>query len=72
MTPKFTTRDIDKAYYSNYLKRAEECLHAAQNSFIKQEWNASTINQCYPCLYLGMRRNVRIFPWKAPFRGKSQ
>lgn len=44
MTPKFRTRDVAKSLYTNYLKRAEECLHAAKNSFAIQEWNAATIN----------------------------
>ena len=50
MTPKFKTSDIDKIYYSNYLKRAEECLNAAQNSFSGQEWNASTISAIHACI----------------------
>jgi len=50
MTPKFKTTDIDKVYYSNYLKRAEECLHAAQNSFATQEWNAATISAIHACI----------------------
>jgi len=33
MTPKFRTREVAKSFYTNYLKRAEECLHAAKNSF---------------------------------------
>ncbi|MBU1486999.1 HEPN domain-containing protein [bacterium] len=44
MSPKFRTRDIAKSFYANYLKRAKECLHAAENSFNNQEWNAATIN----------------------------
>lgn len=41
MTPKLQTRDVTKLLYINYLKRAEECLHAAKNSFDNQEWNAA-------------------------------
>lgn len=44
MTPKFKTRDVNKAHYANFLKRAEECFHAARNSFVSQEWNAAAIN----------------------------
>jgi uncharacterized protein (UPF0332 family) len=44
MVTKSRTRDVAKSFYTNYLKRAEECLHAAKNSFAIQEWNASTIN----------------------------
>ena len=44
MTPQHTTRDVAKAMYANYLKRAEECQRAAQHSFGAQEWNAATIN----------------------------
>lgn len=50
MTAKFKTRDISKSNYTNFLKRAEECLHAAQNSFQKQEWNASAINAIHSCI----------------------
>lgn len=50
MTLKFRTRDIAKSLYINYLKRAEECLHAAQNSFALQEWNAATINAIHSCI----------------------
>jgi uncharacterized protein (UPF0332 family) len=44
MSPKFKTRDVPKSSYANYFKRAEECLHAAANSFASSEWNAATIN----------------------------
>lgn len=50
MTPKFRTRDVTKSLYTNYLKRAEECVHAAKNSFAIQEWNASTINTIHSCI----------------------
>ena len=50
MTAKFTTRDVQKSLYINFLKRAEECLHAAQNSFLIQEWNASAINAIHSCI----------------------
>ena len=50
MTPKFKTRDVTKALYTNFLKKAEECFHAAQNSFTIQEWNASTINAIHSCI----------------------
>ncbi len=50
MTPKFRTRDVEKSLYINYLKRAEECLHAAKNSFSIQECNAATINTIHSCI----------------------
>lgn len=50
MAPKLRTRDVTKSLYTNYLKRAEECLHAAKNSFAIQEWNASTINAIHSCI----------------------
>lgn len=50
MTPKFKTRDVDKSLYVNYLKRAEECLHASKNSFNAQEWNATVINAIHACI----------------------
>lgn len=50
MTPKFRTRDIARSFYANYLKRAEECFHAAEHSFAIQEWNAATINAIHSCI----------------------
>jgi len=65
MTPKFKTRDVEKSLYANYLKRAEECFHAAKNSFAAQEWNASTIGAIHAviaasdamCVYFLGKRN---------------
>ncbi|MEK6715785.1 MAG: HEPN domain-containing protein [Candidatus Omnitrophota bacterium] len=50
MTPKFKTRDVEKSLYTNYLKRSEECYHAAKNSFVAQEWNAATISAIHACI----------------------
>lgn len=50
MTPKFKTKDVEKSLYTNYLKRAEECYHAAKNSFETQEWNAATISAIHTCI----------------------
>lgn len=50
MTPKLTTKDVTKSLYINFLKRAEECFHAAKNSFVTQEWNAATINSVHSCI----------------------
>ncbi len=44
MAPKYKTRDCPKSGYANFLKKAQECFHAAQNSFKKEEWNAAAIN----------------------------
>ena len=50
MTPKHKTRDVPKSAYSNFLQKAEECFHAAQDSFEKEEWNASAINAIHCCI----------------------
>jgi len=50
LNPKFKTRDVQKSLYTNYLKRAEECLHSAKISFSNQEWNASTISAIHSCI----------------------
>ena len=64
MTPKFKTRDVAKSLYSNYLKRADECFHAAKTSIDNQEWTAATISAIHSCIagcdalcvfYLGKR-----------------
>ena len=65
MTPKFKTRDVPKAQYSNYLKRAEECLTAAQLTYEREEWNSSAINSIHAvisladamCVYFLGKRN---------------
>ena len=50
MAGKFRTRDVAKLFYTNYLKRAEECMHAAKSSFAVSEWNASAINAIHACI----------------------
>jgi uncharacterized protein (UPF0332 family) len=50
MTSKFNTKDVAKASYSHYLKKAQECFHAAQHSFNGEEWNASAINAIHCCI----------------------
>jgi len=50
MVSKPTTRDVQKSLYVNFLKRAEECMHAAQTSFSNQEWNAAAINAIHSCI----------------------
>ena len=50
MTPKLRTRDISKSYYRNYLKRAEECVRAAEHSLANQDWNAVSINSIHACI----------------------
>ena len=50
MSPKSKTRDVAKSFYSNYLKRAEECLHAARIAFDNHEWNSTTINAIHACI----------------------
>jgi len=50
MSPKLKTRDVSKSLYRNYLKKANECLHAANNSFSAQEWNSSTISAIHACI----------------------
>jgi len=50
MLRKLRTRVISRSSYINYLKRAEECLDAARNSFNSQKWNAATINAVHSCI----------------------
>jgi len=50
MPSKFRTRNVSKSSYTNYLKRAEECLHVARDSFANQKWNASTICAIHSCI----------------------
>ena len=50
MTPRFSTRDVHKSIYVNFIKKAEECFHASGFSFNAQEWNASAINAIHCCI----------------------
>ena len=50
MAPKFTTKDVSKASYVNYLKKGAECFHVAQTSLKSQEWNAAAINAIHCCI----------------------
>jgi uncharacterized protein (UPF0332 family) len=50
MARKLETRDVAKSLHTNFLKKAEECFHAAKNSFSSQEWNAATINAIHSCI----------------------
>ncbi len=52
MSPKFKTRDVPKAQYSNYLKRAEECLSSARMACEREEWNSSAINSIHAVISL--------------------
>lgn len=52
MTSKLKTRDVPKSHYSNYLKRAEECLTAAQLAYEREEWNSSAINSIHAVISL--------------------
>ena len=50
MTTKSKTKDMPKSTYVNYLQKAEECLHASQNSFKSEEWNAAAITAIHCCI----------------------
>ncbi len=52
MTSKLKTRDVPKSQYSNYLKRAQECLTAAQLVYEREEWNSSAINSIHAVISL--------------------
>ena len=52
MSPKFKTRDVPKAQYSNYLQRVEECLSSARTACEREEWNSSAINSIHAVIAL--------------------
>lgn len=66
MSPKLKTRDVSKSFYRNYLQKADECMHAARNSFSIREWNASAISAIHAgisgcdamCVYFMGKRNA--------------
>lgn len=50
MTTKLKTSDVEKSLYVNYLKRAEECMRAAETSFSREDWTASTVTAIHCCI----------------------
>lgn len=41
---------VERGFYKNYLKRAEECLGAARRSFELKEWNATAISAIHSAI----------------------
>ncbi len=50
MTPGLRTKDVTRTLYANFLKKSEECFHAASNSFNMKEYNASAIAAIHSCI----------------------
>ena len=50
MTPRLRTKDVPRTLYANFLKKSEECFHAASNSFNMKEYNASAIAAIHSCI----------------------
>lgn len=50
MTRKIKTQTITKSYYSNYLKRSDECIRAAKEANLRKDWNAATICAIHACI----------------------
>lgn len=44
------TRNVERHYAKDYLKRAEECAKAMNNSFNEEEWNACVINAIHSAI----------------------
>lgn len=44
MTKKIRTSHVPKSDYINYLKKAEEFLSSAQDSLVREKWNAAGLN----------------------------
>lgn len=44
MTKNIKTSRVSKSDYINYLKKSEEFLSSAQDSLIKEKWNAAGLN----------------------------
>jgi HEPN domain-containing protein len=50
MNPKIRTREVARNLYTNYLKRSDECLKAAESSLLKGDWNAAAICAIHACI----------------------
>jgi len=44
MTKEIRTSHVSKSDYINYLKKAEEFLSSAQDSLVREKWNAAGLN----------------------------
>lgn len=47
---KIKTVRVERGFYKNYLKRAQECLEAAKRSLELKEWNAATISAIHSAI----------------------
>jgi HEPN domain-containing protein len=50
MIAELKARKVNKSLYRNYLKRAEECCIAANESLKNADWNAATICAVHACI----------------------
>ncbi len=44
MIAKPKTRDVQRAAYTNFVQKAQECFNASQKALQGQQWNATAIN----------------------------
>jgi len=47
---KIKTVRVERSFYGNYLKRAQECFAAAKRSLDLKEWNAATISAIHSAI----------------------
>jgi len=40
MNPNIKTQDVARNLYVNYLRKSDECFRAANDCFLKGDWNA--------------------------------
>ena len=50
MTWKLKTQTVTKSYFSNYLKRSDECIRTAHEAHSRKDWNAATICAIHACV----------------------
>jgi len=62
---KTKIRHLEKSFYANYLKRAEECSKAAQESFSRKDWTAATINAIHATIAASDALTVRVLGKRA-------
>lgn len=50
MNSKIRTQDVARNLYGNYLRKSDECFRAANDCFLKGDWNAAAICAIHSCI----------------------
>jgi len=86
MTRKVNAKSVEKSYYSNYLKKAEENLRSAEYALKIGDWNSSAVSSVHGaisaadayCIFASQKRSAgdrhedcEALIMNTPFPGKQ-